>query len=89
MSQSYQAVLNGNHLEWIGEAPEPHGPTRVEITLLKPEPPESQEARRARRKVAVDALAELAAAGGIASIPDPAAWQREIRQDRPLPGRED
>ncbi|ASF46284.1 hypothetical protein [Methylovulum psychrotolerans] len=24
-----------------------------------------------------------------ASIDDPAAWQREIRQDRPLPGREE
>jgi hypothetical protein len=25
---------------------------------------------------------------GFKSIPDPSAWQREIRQDRPLPGRE-
>lgn len=34
-------------------------------------------------------LSQLAAAGGIRSIPDPLAWQREIRQDRPLPGRDD
>ncbi|CAN5773019.1 hypothetical protein BH20VER1_BH20VER1_12440 [soil metagenome] len=27
--------------------------------------------------------------GGIRSIPDPVAWQREQRQDRPLPGREE
>ena len=26
--------------------------------------------------------------GGIASIPDPVAWQREQRIDRPTPGRE-
>jgi hypothetical protein len=25
---------------------------------------------------------------GFKGIPDPSAWQREIRQDRPLPGRE-
>jgi hypothetical protein len=37
----------------------------------------------------VEALERLAAAGGIKSIRDPVAWQREIRRDRPLPGRED
>jgi hypothetical protein len=36
----------------------------------------------------VEALERLAALGGIKSIPDPVAWQREIRKDRPLPGRE-
>ena len=25
---------------------------------------------------------------GFKGIPDPSVWQREIRQDRPLPGRE-
>ena len=25
---------------------------------------------------------------GFKGIPDPSAWQREIRQDRPLPGRQ-
>ena len=33
-------------------------------------------------------LEELAAQDTVAeAIPDPAAWQREIRQDRELPGR--
>ena len=36
-----------------------------------------------------EAFAALRATGGLINlIPDPAAWQREIRQDRPLPGRE-
>ncbi len=40
----------------------------------------------ARRKAA---YAGLRAAGGLSAvIPDPAAWQREIRQDRSLPGRD-
>jgi hypothetical protein len=34
-------------------------------------------------------LRRIAARGGIKSIPDPARWQRKIRQDRPLPGREE
>jgi len=37
-------------------------------------------------------LEELQEAGkhgqGLASIKDPVAWQREIRKDRPLPGRD-
>jgi len=35
-----------------------------------------------------DALEKIAARGGIRSIPDAAAWQREIRNDRPLPDRD-
>lgn len=31
----------------------------------------------------------MAARNALASIKDPAAWQREIRKDRPLPGRDD
>lgn len=88
IAHTYRAVLRGNELEWIDTPPSPEGPTEVAITMLKPQP-DSEEARRARRQLAVEALEELAAAGGIASIPDPAAWEREIRQDRPLPGRED
>lgn len=29
-----------------------------------------------------------AAPGGLAGIKDPVAWQREVRKDRPLPGRD-
>jgi hypothetical protein len=34
------------------------------------------------------ALESLARAGGTATIADPALWQREIRMERPLPGRD-
>lgn len=35
------------------------------------------------------ALAALRTLGGLKDvIPDPVAWQRELREDRPLPGRE-
>jgi len=40
----------------------------------------------ARRKAALE---DLRAMGGLReAIPDPALWQREMRQDRPLPGRD-
>ncbi|MGB8167359.1 MAG: hypothetical protein WCF18_07690 [Chthoniobacteraceae bacterium] len=42
-----------------------------------------------RRERALAALRRLAARGGIGSISDPVAWQREQRKDRPLPGREE
>jgi len=42
-----------------------------------------------RRERALAALERIAARGGIRSIPDPVAWQREQRKDRPLPGREE
>ena len=36
-----------------------------------------------------EALADLRALGGLRDvIPDPVAWQRELREERPLPGRE-
>jgi hypothetical protein len=45
----------------------------------------AEEEERAKQRV--EALRGLAALGGISSIPDPVAWQREQRKDRPLPGR--
>lgn len=35
-----------------------------------------------------DALSRIAARGGLDEIADPMVWQRELRQDRALPGRE-
>jgi len=55
----------------------------AELTLV---PNDSEQNARWQR--ALDALDELAARGGIKSIPDPLAWQREMRQERILPGRE-
>jgi len=78
--QIYRAVLRGNQVEWIDAPPHPEGRIEVAITLLRPQP-ESEADRRARRQLAMDALAELATEGGFTSIPDPAAWEREIRRD--------
>src|SRR5438445_13140081 len=82
MSRTYRAILRGDRLQWAGDAPDPSAPLPVDVIVLDTTPNGS------RGKEMADALAQIAARGGIASIPDPAAWQREIRQDRPLPGRD-
>jgi hypothetical protein len=38
---------------------------------------------------AIAALERIAARGGFRHIKDPGEWQREIREDGPLPGREE
>ncbi|HEU0016188.1 MAG TPA: hypothetical protein VFQ45_21090 [Longimicrobium sp.] len=84
MQRTYRAVLNGDHLRWIDGPPVPAVETPVEITLL-------DEPRRTRSngKEMARALEKLARMGGMREeIPDPLEWQREIRRDRPLPGRE-
>jgi hypothetical protein len=59
------------------------------LEYVEPETPampavDDAQQSRARGK---SALSRIAARGGITSISDPAAWQREQRTDRPLPGR--
>jgi hypothetical protein len=60
------------------------------LDLVEPEPAragDDTEDRR-RREQALAALDRIAGRGGITAIPDPVAWQRQQRNDRPLPGRE-
>ena len=88
MLETYQGVLRDNRIEWTGEAPKSPGNgngVRVHVTLLDTiTAPTPEQGRRM-----AEALERLAALGGVAAIPDPAAWQRETREDRPLPGRDD
>ena len=40
-----------------------------------------------RRQKIVEILEKIAASNVFANVSDPVEWQRELRQDRPLPGR--
>jgi hypothetical protein len=84
MSRTYKAVLRGDRLDWIGPAPPPSPAVPVHVTLLE----ERTEHSPNRGRAMASALEALARAGGISAIPEPAAWQRDVRRDRPLPGRE-
>ena len=60
-----------------------HGKVKVVATL------ESEPAPiPAKPGTPLDALKELRKLGTFQDILDPVVWQREQRQDRPLPGRE-
>ena len=49
--------------------------------------PTTDEERRGRERIAT--LRKIAASDPFREIDDVLAWQREIRRDRPLPGREE
>ena len=89
MLSTYKAILKGNRLAWSDEAPdldtEEH-PVAVHVTLLEETAPLRKPIPQGQRMAA--ALEQLAALHALADLPDPAAWERETRQDRSLPDRE-
>ena len=60
-----------------------HG--KVKVVATRESEPEITD--RPTRDAALAALRQLQARGTFKKITDPVAWQREIRKDRPLPGR--
>ena len=86
MKRAFKAVLHGDRVEWTDGAPEVDGPLQVYITVSDISLPADTDLSG---KTVFELLQELADMGAFAEIDDPVAWQREIRKDRPLPGRED
>jgi hypothetical protein len=87
MVRTYRALLRGNRLEWLEEVPESETdhPLSVQVTILE----QGAAAEEVSRGQAMANLLErVAARGALSDIADPVKWQRELRQDRPLPGRE-
>ena len=76
-------------LEWISGKPRTNVPLEVEISVW--EEPWGKR-RVGKDKENGEKLAELfgklADKGAFSDIDDPVAWQRELRKDRPLPGRD-
>jgi hypothetical protein len=90
MLETYQAILHGDRLEWSGEGPghlQANQAVRVHVTILDKATNPPPATGRGPRMAA--ALEELAAIQALKEIGDPAAWERETRQDRPLPGRDE
>ena len=84
MLPTYPAILRDGRLEWESDPPPVpvDTPVRVQVTFLDV-PSQGPSGQRA-----AEALERLAAAGGLQSYGDPLEWQREVRTDRPLPGRD-
>ena len=83
----YRALLHGDRLEWLEDAPESQtdAPLRVHVTVLEQEPPAEVHARGYAMAAILEKLADRRT---FSAITDPVRWQRELRQDRVLPGRE-
>ncbi len=86
--RTYKAILRRDRLEWLGENPEPQtdAPLSVHVTVLEQEPPAEMHARGHAMAALLEKLAERRT---FSAITDPVRWQRELRQERVLPGRED
>ena len=86
MKRAYKAILHGDRVEWLNGVPETGGPLPVEIMV---ETSSDADVNDGDEITPVSHfLQALADMGAFAEIEDPVAWQREIRKDRPLPGRE-
>lgn len=90
MSRTYKAILRGNQVEWCGDVDQPIAqdrPVSVQITILDELVLTAENEMRG--KSMATALEKLAAVHALAELPDPAVWERGIRQDRALPDRQE
>ena len=79
MVRTFKAVLNGNELQWLDEAPE-LGDRSIEVSVtILDEEITLQDSDR--RKKMAEVLEKLAASNPFAGV-DPLEWQRDIRQER-------
>lgn len=86
MPTTYPAILRHGVLDWLGDPPaQLFGATELRVRVTLPDDPLSTLLPGA---AAVEALTQLAARGGPSGFGDPVEWQREMRIDRPMPGRE-
>ena len=75
-------VTKDHKLHLDVDVPEEIPAGAVQLTLLV------SPAQAPDKHKALACLREIAARGDLRGGPDPAEWQREVRQERPLPGRE-
>jgi hypothetical protein len=85
MTNSYRATLKGNKLEWHNRVPDSTKETlEVDVVVLKPSP-EQKELQGQRMAQALQVLADA----NVFENLDAVTWQKEQRQDRPLPNRDE
>ena len=91
---TYKAVIRHDpeehcdYVEWVSGKPKTNVPLEVEISVWEEEPKGDRYIDKKRGAKVAKAFEKLAELGTFSEIEDPVAWQREIRKDRPLPGRD-
>jgi hypothetical protein len=90
MLNAYRATIQGDRIEWdAGEKPALAPGARVIVTVLDTPPTGPKRLPPSDGRAMMAALEKIAARGGPTGFGDPVEWQREVRRDRPLPGRDD
>ena len=87
MRQTFRALLRGDQLEWTSRRPTvipADQPVLVDVTVS--EEPFATKPQSGQSMAAI--LEQLAQTGSFAEISDPVEWQRDLRADRSLPGRD-
>jgi hypothetical protein len=90
LNTTFRAVLKGDRLEWSeGRPAEITGDREVpvDVTILHDQRLSASRSKDAGARMAA-VLEKLAGSRATAAIEDPVLWQRQIRRDRPLPGRD-
>jgi hypothetical protein len=83
MASVYDAILDGDRLEWQSDQPDRRqGRLRVQVVVMDPPTPAPSDGSRM-----AEALEKLARLNAFPDVTDPVQWQRELRADRPMPGR--
>jgi len=88
MLSTYRAVLRGRVLEWLYDQPlnlPADRPVTVHVTILDEMLTGSRQQQGRRMAAALEQLATLPSALGVV---DAVQWERESRQERILPSRE-
>ena len=86
MAQTFQALLTGDQLKWNPSRPAKlprDKPILVNVTVS--DDPVSESSPGVAMSAALEQLARLAP---FADIDNPVEWQRALRSDRSLPGRD-
>ena len=83
MPRTYEGILKNEHIEWRGESPPKGLRVRIHATVIE----ETTDSERGARMAA--SLSKLAETDAFKNVGDPVEWQRRIRRDRSLPGREE
>lgn len=85
MSHSYRAILRGDRLEWLEAPPAADRPLPVDVIVQEEA---ALGAGRSDGAAMAQALEEVAASPVYRQREDPVRWQRMVREDRRLPGRD-
>lgn len=86
LRNTYRAKVRDNIIYWAeGVPPDLQSEGDHDVLVIVPE---TNQASLARSRKAVEILEQLSKLDPFRDIEDPVEWQREIRKDRPLPGRE-